>query len=310
LRQTIKKPSKGPSVVQLQLCLNRVLDLSSPLVPDGIFGSSTERALKIFQTNSDLTSDGVAGPKTWAKLTQATKYKPRPLLRARANSNEVIELQTILNAAMKLHPPLQLDGEFGPNTEKAVRAFQASADIGIDGVVGPTTWETLDTVLLEKQLPISKRIVAFEGLAKWLKFAIKEKNVTEIKGKKHNLRIIQYHSTTTLKASTDETPWCSSFVNWVMKQAGMHGTNSAAAASWLKWGVPSTSKKGAITIIRNSNAANSSLTNSGNHVGFLIQETAKHFVILGGNQSNQVKVSYFPKSSWTLRGYRWPTNNN
>jgi len=31
------------------------------------------------------------------------------------------------------------DGLDGPNTQKAVREFQASASIGIDGIVGPET---------------------------------------------------------------------------------------------------------------------------------------------------------------------------
>ncbi|PUA27910.1 MAG: hypothetical protein B0W54_15465 [Cellvibrio sp. 79] len=86
----------------------------------------------------------------------------------------------------------------------------------------------------------------------------------------------------------------------------MTGTNSAAAASWVDWGEKTTAKSGAITIIRNPKAANSSLTTTGNHVGFLVKETATHYVFLGGNQSNQVKVSSFPKASWTLRGYRGP----
>lgn len=128
----------------------------------------------------------------------------------------------------------------------------------------------------------------------------------EIKGKGNNPRIIKYHASTTLKAKTDETPWCSSFVNWVIIQANMQGTNSAAAASWLTWGEKTSAKSGAITIIRNASAANSSLTSSGNHVGFLVRETATHYMLLGSNQSDRVKVSLYPKSSWTLSGYRWP----
>lgn len=139
-----------------------------------------------------------------------------------------------------------------------------------------------------------------------MRIAIKEKGQKEFKGKNHNPVIIKYHASTTLKSKTDETPWCSSFVNWVMQQAKIQGTNSAAAASWLNWGEKTTAKAGAITIIRNGAAANSSLTSSGNHVGFLVKETATHYELLGGNQSNMVRVTPFPKSSWTLRGYRWP----
>jgi uncharacterized protein (TIGR02594 family) len=139
-----------------------------------------------------------------------------------------------------------------------------------------------------------------------MKIAKKEIGQEEVVGKGNNPRIIKYHASTSLKAKTDETPWCSSFVNWVIKQANMEGTDSAAAASWLTWGEKSSAKSGAITVIRNASAANSSLTSSGNHVGFLIKETATHYVLLGGNQSDCVKESRYPKSSWTLRGYRWP----
>jgi peptidoglycan hydrolase-like protein with peptidoglycan-binding domain len=39
--------------------------------------------------------------------------------------------------------PGQVDGKDGPRTQQAVRAFQASATIKIDGIVGPETRRTL-----------------------------------------------------------------------------------------------------------------------------------------------------------------------
>lgn len=39
--------------------------------------------------------------------------------------------------------PGKADGKDGPNTQKAVRAFQAHASIGIDGIVGPETRQAL-----------------------------------------------------------------------------------------------------------------------------------------------------------------------
>ncbi len=63
--------------------------------------------------------------------------------------------------------------------------------------------------------------------------------VEELPGAAHNPRILEYHRTTTLghgAASKDETPWCSSFVNFCMVMSGFRGTNSASARSWLKWG--------------------------------------------------------------------------
>lgn len=38
---------------------------------------------------------------------------------------------------------IAVDGDFGPNTRKAVVAFQVKHDLTADGIVGPTTWKVL-----------------------------------------------------------------------------------------------------------------------------------------------------------------------
>jgi peptidoglycan hydrolase-like protein with peptidoglycan-binding domain len=43
----------------------------------------------------------------------------------------------------------EIDGWFGPNTEKAVKSFQSSNHITTDGVVGQEVWEILSG--LEKE---------------------------------------------------------------------------------------------------------------------------------------------------------------
>ena len=68
-------------------------------------------------------------------------------------------------------------------------------------------------------------------MPKWLQIAIQEIGVTEILGKTHNHKILEYHATTTLNAKSDETPWCSSFVNYCVEKAGLLGTNKANAGS-------------------------------------------------------------------------------
>ena len=58
--QTLRKGSKGDLVKKLQAALG--------IGADGDFGQGTENALKKWQDRNGLTADGVAGPKTLAKL--------------------------------------------------------------------------------------------------------------------------------------------------------------------------------------------------------------------------------------------------
>jgi peptidoglycan hydrolase-like protein with peptidoglycan-binding domain len=47
--------------------------------------------------------------------------------------------------ALRRTPDLSVDvdGDFGPDTEAAVKRFQKSADLDVDGIVGEKTWEAL-----------------------------------------------------------------------------------------------------------------------------------------------------------------------
>lgn len=64
-----------------------------------------------------------------------------PEIRRGAQGDWVRTLQTLLNGH---GANLAVDGDFGPATEAAVRAFQGVQGIGQDGIVGPVTWGRLD----------------------------------------------------------------------------------------------------------------------------------------------------------------------
>jgi peptidoglycan hydrolase-like protein with peptidoglycan-binding domain len=67
--------------------------------------------------------------------------KKLPLLKQGAKGEHVQTLQGLLQA--RSHPEVAIDGEFGPTTEKAVKAVQKWAKITADGEVGPQTWPKL-----------------------------------------------------------------------------------------------------------------------------------------------------------------------
>lgn len=132
----------------------------------------------------------------------------------------------------------------------------------------------------------------------WIRVAQREIGVREIRGGE-NPRIIEYHQTTTLRATEDEVPWCSAFVNWVCNQCGLERTHSAAARSWLSLpGRLPGFRKYAIVIMRRGNS-----TWQG-HVGFAISDNGDTITVLGGNQSDSVCYAKCSKAS--VLGYRWP----
>lgn len=135
----------------------------------------------------------------------------------------------------------------------------------------------------------------------WLKLAIQEKNleVEEIPGSAANPRILDYHSETTLRATLDEIAWCSSFICWCFERSGIPSTRSAAARSWLDWGIAANSGiQGAVVILeRGKNPMQG-------HVGFYWSEDLDQVYILGGNQDNRVCVKGYPKKH--ILGFRVP----
>jgi peptidoglycan hydrolase-like protein with peptidoglycan-binding domain len=65
-----------------------------------------------------------------------------PTLREGSSGQAVRELQEALKEIG--HDPGSVDGQFGPQVEAAVRAFQQERGIPADGVVGPITWRNID----------------------------------------------------------------------------------------------------------------------------------------------------------------------
>jgi uncharacterized protein (TIGR02594 family) len=144
---------------------------------------------------------------------------------------------------------------------------------------------------------------------KWLEVAEAEIGVLEKRGGE-NPRIIEYHAATSLKAKEDEIPWCASFVNWCLKQAVIAGTGSAAAISFAAWGERITEpKEGCIVVIRQRKKGADQATGSasGNHVAFFQRIQDGRIYLLGGNQSDSVKVSSFGLGSYDVIAYRWPS---
>src|SRR3954454_4428260 len=65
---------------------------------------------------------------------------PWPVVQTGQKDHPVQTLHYLLRA--RGHD-VKVDGAFGPRTDAAVRAFQASKGLGVTGIVGPETWTAL-----------------------------------------------------------------------------------------------------------------------------------------------------------------------
>jgi len=134
-------------VTELQNLLNRH---GAGLVVDGDFGPRTLYAVRAFQSATAIAVDGLVGPQTKTKLYTTSGTAPAPI---NLNSSScpanvvrgqisgcVTELQRLLR---RYGYTVEVDGDFGPQTEGAVRSFQSALGLGVDGIVGPITKHAL-----------------------------------------------------------------------------------------------------------------------------------------------------------------------
>lgn len=94
--------------------------------------------------------------------------------------------------------------------------------------------------------------------------------------------------------------WCAGFVNAVLRQAGLKGTNSVMARSFLHWGTSTnTPVQGDIVVFRD---LTQSRDPAHGHVGFYMYREGDYIMTLGGNEDKQVKIKGYPVSY--VIGYR------
>ena len=135
---------------------------------------------------------------------------------------------------------------------------------------------------------------------KWLKIAFAELHTAELRGPEDNNRILTYLRTCESlpddMKNSDETAWCSAFMNWCVEHAGYAGTDSAWALSWKNWGQPALKRRGRIAVFERYVRQNG-VTKTFGHVGFYLGMVDGKILLLGGNQKDSVSVQLYPEDN-------------
>ena len=161
---TLRLGDFSEDVRTVQTRLNRI-STNFPNIPkiyptDGVFSADTERAVRAFQRQFNLTEDGLVGPATWYRiafiynnvkrlselnsegltLSEISRQYPERLTEGMSGPGVQL-LQYFLAIVGEFYDALprwqagQLDGVFGPQTREAVTAYQQLVGLPMTGAV-------------------------------------------------------------------------------------------------------------------------------------------------------------------------------
>ncbi|HTY72749.1 MAG TPA: N-acetylmuramoyl-L-alanine amidase [Actinomycetes bacterium] len=112
---------------------------------DAVFDRDVDRAVRAFQQQRGVTSDGIVGPQTWRLLDEARWRLGDRILQLSVShmmtGDDVAALQQrLLDMGFDCG---RVDGIFGRTTERALREFQRNVGLPDDGTAGPATYAAL-----------------------------------------------------------------------------------------------------------------------------------------------------------------------
>lgn len=135
---TLKTGSSGTLVENLQTKLISMGYLKSQVT--GYYGNQTKEAVKKFQAKNGLKVDGIAGTITQKVLFNSGTSSLNSVA-SRGVSSSLKEIQTALKSLGFYKG--KVDGISGPMTKSAIKSFQKSRGLVVDGIAGTITRRAL-----------------------------------------------------------------------------------------------------------------------------------------------------------------------
>ena len=137
-RPVLSAGNRGSAVAQLQ---RRLAATGWGAVDDLVtaeFDHGTARAVLGVQVAAGLLADGIVGPRTWAALDRG--QRPRFLVKGTVQRGEHgDDVRDVQAGLVRAGHRVTVDGDYGPQTERAVEHEQAQLHLAVDGRVGPVT---------------------------------------------------------------------------------------------------------------------------------------------------------------------------
>lgn len=136
----------------------------------------------------------------------------------------------------------------------------------------------------------------------WLQAALADLGTKEKPGPGSNPDVVSYYAESGNPGIKDDAvAWCAAFTGAMLSRAGLKGTGSLAARSYLNYGAKLSTNnvpRGAILIFRRGTSSWQG------HVCFCLKDEGSRVQVIGGNQSDAVTVATYSKAA--LLGARWP----
>jgi peptidoglycan hydrolase-like protein with peptidoglycan-binding domain len=148
LSRTLRKGYTGDDVKLVQELLTNLKYYAGSI--SGVYDNATIAAVKAFQANNGLTSDGLAGAKSYAVMQsgsaraadQAAATPPPSYTTLKVNSTGTA-VTNLQNALKNLGYKASVTGTYTTETRDAVAEFQIRNSLTADGIAGASTQQAL-----------------------------------------------------------------------------------------------------------------------------------------------------------------------
>lgn len=194
---------------------------------------------------------------------------------------------------------INADGDWGRNSITALRAFQEDQGLPATGVADKATVDALRQEPGRTPSSPPPPLGAVERMPPWMAEMNRRAGLHEVRD---NSALSDWlRSWGRYLGNPKDLPWCGDAVESCVAKTLPDEplpSNPFWAQAWAKFGIDARGPiVGAIGVIR--------WTGSSGHVGIVAGISGDRVNLLGGNQSNSINVSSFPRSKFIA--FRWPS---